>query len=119
MREGSEIEKIIEETYEKALEMNDRVKALEYFNKTFNGLEKAGYNVSEYRHDSFDLIIDDIITEGEVIAEEESKIKGVKLVGDNFKRLEKAGYNISEYKLEYWEMFERYTGMKIIESLYE
>ena len=111
MREGKEIEKIVQETYDKALDMEDMVDALGYFNKTFSGLEKAGYDVSEYREDSLELVMDIILAEADDIAEEQNEYEALRKVGDSFKRIEDAGYDISIYKTDYIYMFEDYTGL--------
>jgi len=111
VREGKEIEEIIRKTYDEALEIEDKVKALDYFKKTFDGLEKSGYDISEYREDSFELIMDIILAEGEDMVEDQNEYEGLRYVGDNFKRIEDAGYNISIYKPDYIYMFEDYTGL--------
>lgn len=119
MREGKHIEKIINKTYDEALNIEDMVEAWEYFNKTFNGLEKAGYDVSEHREDAFDLVMNTILDGGEEIAKNQREYEGLRKVGDSFKRIEDAGYDISEYKIPYIYMFEYYTGLNITEPLDE
>ncbi|HKL24519.1 MAG TPA: hypothetical protein VJ912_04235 [Candidatus Nanoarchaeia archaeon] len=113
VREGKEISKIVQKAYDKALSMEDKAKSLSYLDKTFNGLEKAGYDMSEEKEVYFGVVMEKILEEGIYISENEYPGKGIKLIGDSFKRIKNEGYDITEYEWIYFDMFEDYLGVNL------